>query len=231
MYSREIDGTEYTFGVSGKLIMNVLVMYDRQTNSLWAQLLGEAVEGPLKGTELEFVPAVHTTWADWKATHPDTLALVKGYSGDYSGYRSYFDSPRAGVLGEFKNDDRLYIKEFVIGVEDQGQAVAFPFSVLNDQPVVNDQVGEMSILVVFNPDSGAGVVYNRQLEDGTILTFACQRGPDPGRRRERLDLEWYVRTGDRGSPGGHAAGAGQKHASFWFGWKDWYLQTRVFGVD
>ena len=49
MYSREIDGQEFTFGVSGKLIMNVLVMYDRQTESLWAQLLGEAVEGDTAG--------------------------------------------------------------------------------------------------------------------------------------------------------------------------------------
>ncbi|MBI3286672.1 MAG: DUF3179 domain-containing protein, partial [Chloroflexi bacterium] len=35
MYARRIGGEEYTFGVSGKLIMNTLVMYDRQTGSLW----------------------------------------------------------------------------------------------------------------------------------------------------------------------------------------------------
>ncbi len=61
MYSRIIDGEEYTFGVSGKLIRNVLVMYDRQTDTLWSQLLGEAVEGPLVGTKLEFLPAFQTT--------------------------------------------------------------------------------------------------------------------------------------------------------------------------
>ncbi len=44
MYAREVDGypTPLTFGVSGKLIMNVLVMYNRQTQSLWNQILGQA---------------------------------------------------------------------------------------------------------------------------------------------------------------------------------------------
>ena len=63
MYSREIDGKVYDFGVSGKLIMNVLVMYDRQTKSLWSQLLGKAVQGPLKGTELDFLPSFQTILA------------------------------------------------------------------------------------------------------------------------------------------------------------------------
>ena len=81
MYSREIDGKEFTFGVSGKLIMNALVMYDRQTDSLWGQIIGEAIQGPMKGTTLEFIPAIHTTWEDWKRLHPDTLALRKGYFG------------------------------------------------------------------------------------------------------------------------------------------------------
>ena len=41
--------------MSGKLIMNSLVMFDRETESLWSQFLGEAVEGPLSGVRLEFV--------------------------------------------------------------------------------------------------------------------------------------------------------------------------------
>ena len=43
MYARDIAGQELNFGVSGKLIMNALVMFDRQTETLWSQFLGEAV--------------------------------------------------------------------------------------------------------------------------------------------------------------------------------------------
>ena len=83
MYAREIDGEEHTFGVSGKLIMNALVMYDHQTRSLWSQFLGQAVEGPQQGVKLDFVPVVHTRWSLWRDAHPDTLVLDKA-----SRYRS-----------------------------------------------------------------------------------------------------------------------------------------------
>jgi len=92
VYSRVINGEEYTFGVSGKLIRNVLVMYDRQTESLWSQLLGETVQGPLVGTKLEFLPAFQTTWEDWKNLQPDSLALRKGYYGSRDPYSSYYIS-------------------------------------------------------------------------------------------------------------------------------------------
>ena len=49
MYSRIVNCKEHTFGVSGKLIMNALVMYDHQTDSLWSQFLGEAVQGASGG--------------------------------------------------------------------------------------------------------------------------------------------------------------------------------------
>ena len=235
MYSREIDGQEYTFGVSGKLIMNVLVMYDRQTNSLWAQLLGEAVEGPMKGTKLEFVPAIHTTWADWKAQHPDTLALVKGYSGARSSYGSYFSSGRAGVLGEFVEDDRLYVKEFVIGVEHQGDPVAYPFSVLNDQPVVNDELNGQPLLVVFDADSATGAVFRRDV-GGQVLTFELETAG--GLENARLvDQEtgtiWSAFTGEalEGPLAGERLERAKSTSSFWFGWKDFYPDTEVYGLD
>ncbi|HIK89771.1 MAG TPA: DUF3179 domain-containing protein [Dehalococcoidia bacterium] len=51
-YSREINGEVHEFGVSGKLIMNALVMYDRETESLWSQFLSQSVRGELMGTKL-----------------------------------------------------------------------------------------------------------------------------------------------------------------------------------
>jgi hypothetical protein len=77
VYAREIEGQEFTFGVSGKLIRNVLVMYDRQTGSLWSQLLGEAIDGDMVGASLSFLPSWMMSWKEWKAMHPDTVALDK----------------------------------------------------------------------------------------------------------------------------------------------------------
>ena len=210
--------------------MNVLVMYDRQTETLWSQLLGEAVDGPLKGMTLEFLPAWQTTWADWKAKHPDTVALRKGYFGARDPYDGYYQSGSSGVIGQSVIDERLYVKEFVIGVEQNEAAVAYPFSVLNDNPVVNDHVGDIPVLVVFNPETGTGVVFNRKLK-GQTLTFQIAEGlllVD-----EETGTTWDGLTGE--ALDGELAGGNLERikstASFWFGWKDWFPETRVYGID
>jgi len=210
--------------------MNVLVMYDRQTETLWSQLIGEAVEGKLKGTKLEFLPAWQTTWADWKEKHPDTLALQKGYYGGSDPYNNYYASSRTGVIGQTVLDERLHVKEFVVGVDQNGEAASYPFSVLNSQPVVNDIVGEVPILVVFNAETGTGVVFNREF-DGQTLTFEVQE--DLTLTDNETDSIWNGLTieGIDGPLSGSNLTRIKSTSSFWFGWKDWYPSTRVFGID
>ena len=230
MYAREIDGKEYTFGVSGKLIMNVLVMYDRQTGTFWSQLLGEAVEGPLKGTQLEYLPSWQTTWSDWRSDHPNTVALAKGLRGSTDSYQSYYFSSQAGVIGETTHDDRLYIKEFVVGVDWNGEQVAYPYGKLNDTPVVNDAVGGTSVLVVFQAESATGVVFDRNV-DGQLLTFELENSDSLTLVDTETGSTW---DGLRGlATDGPLAGTQLQRvkstSSFWFGWKDWYPNTRVYG--
>ena len=113
MYARNIEdptsGEEriLTFGVSGKLIRNVLVMYDRETDSYWGQLLGKAIEGPLKNVQLTPLAAAQTTWEEWRNQYPDTKALVTNGQGRYDSYEGYYSSGQTGVLGETLKDDRL----------------------------------------------------------------------------------------------------------------------------
>jgi hypothetical protein len=217
--------------VSGKLIRNVLVMYDRATGSLWSQLLGKAVEGPRKDQELEYLPSWQTTWADWKARHPETQALQKGYSGIRDPYTSYYQSQSAGVIGETFSDGRLYVKEFVIGVELDGNAVAYPFSVLNDEPVVNAEVSGKPLLVVFDTETASGVVYSRVL-DGQVLTFT-QVGNELRLVDGQTGSTWNGLDGEAidGPLAGRSLDRIKSTRSFWFGWKDFYPDTRVYGID
>lgn len=230
MYSREINGQELTFGVSGKLIRNVLVMYDRQTESLWSQLLGEAVEGELKGTKLEFLPSLQTTWEGWKSLHPGTVALEKGFFGDRDPYASYYASGQTGVIGETYRDERLYEKEFVIGVEQNGEALAFPFSVLNETPLVNHEVGGVPVAVVFNTATGTGVVFHRTLHDQT-LTFRLETGLTLV--DDQTGSRWNGLTGQalEGPLKGETLPRVKSTSAFWFGWKDWYPDTVIYGLD
>ena len=230
MYSREVNKEVLEFGVSGKLIMNVMVMYDRQTNSLWSQLLGQAIRGPMSGTELEYLPAWQTTWSDWSERHPETQALVKGYSGDYDPYTGYYLSGSAGVIGETRRDDRLPTKQFIIGVDADDTTMAFPFSVLSQEPLVNAQVGAVPVLVLFDPDNASGVVFSR-LAEGAILTF------DRGAENTLVDLEtgsvWDSLTGEaiEGPLAGQVLDRVKSTTAFWFGWKDFHPETAIYGIE
>ncbi len=231
MYSRIINGDEFTFGVSGKLIRNALVMYDRQTGTLWSQLLGEAVSGPLVSTQLEHLPATMTTWENWRELHPDTLALQKGYEGVRDPYTGYYQGTSLGVLGVENIDDRLGTKEFVIGVELNQEASAYPFSVLSEQPVVNDEVGGLPILVAFDPDAATGAVWERTLADGTVLEFT---EVDNELIEDNLTGSlWNGITGQaiEGNLEGETLKSVPNTLVFWFAWFDFHPETQLYGID
>ena len=227
-----IQGQETTFGVSGKLIRNVLVMYDRNTESLWSQLLGEAVAGELKGTKLEYFPSVMTTWQAWKAQYPATLALVKGFSGSTDPYATYYASDRAGVIGETYKDDRLETKQFVVGVALGSEAVAYPFSVLSREPVVNDVVDEEPVLVVFGQANVTSAVFSREVGAQT-LTFSLEDETSLTLTDTETSSTWDGLRGQAtdGPLTGERLARLKSTSSFWFGWKDFYPDTRVYGLD
>ena len=159
MYARDIAGQELTFGVSGKLIMNALVMYDHQTRTLWSQFLGRGVKGELAGVELEMVPVTQTTWSAWRDLHPDTLVLDKKGRYGSDNYRSYYGLGRAGVMGEARRDGRLGGKELVLGIDLDGNAKAYPFAALETRVVVNDAVAGNDVLVFFDRGTGTALAY------------------------------------------------------------------------
>lgn len=235
MYARELESypEPLTFGVSGKLIMNVLVMYDRQTDTLWSQILGQAVKGELAGTKLDALPATQTTWASWRELHPDTVALDKGYRGSRDPYTSYYRSGAAGVVGETRADGRLSRKELGIGLVVNGQPAYYPFSRLRDEPVINDTVAGEPLLVVYRQEAATALIFRREI-DGKALNFEIA---DPESDEFVLvDVEtgtrWIAWTG--GALEGPLDGKSLKRmpatTSFWFGWKDWHPDTYVYGV-
>ena len=81
------------FGVSGLLYNSDVLLYDHATESLWSQLLGQAISGPSAGETLAQIPLIHTRYGDWLARHPDTWVLSRK-----TGYRNipYGRSPYPG---------------------------------------------------------------------------------------------------------------------------------------
>ncbi|MEW6683344.1 MAG: DUF3179 domain-containing protein [Nitrospirota bacterium] len=143
------------FGVSGLLYQSDVLLYDRDTESLWSQLRQEAMTGPRIGTRLTLLPALHTTWGAWRTTHSATLVLSTdtGHARDYETdpYRGYASTPRL-FFDVAARDSRLPPKAWVLGVKRGGQAKAYPFSVLETQRTpVRDRLGDQPITVHFDP--------------------------------------------------------------------------------
>ena len=231
VYDRRVGGETLEFGVSGKLVMNDLVMFDRQSDSLWQQILGEGIDGRYKGTRLTAVPATQTTWAQWRAAHPETLVLDKngGYGSD--SYAGYYASGDKGVLGDFRSDDRLPPKAFVLGLIVDDRPKAYPFQELERSPVVHDSLGGRDLVIVHDVRSGTAVAFDRRVED-RLLTFKLI---------ESVAGDLLLRDRETGSVWSGLSGTAREGPlagteltqlpafySFWFAWSDFYTQTDLY---
>jgi hypothetical protein len=230
VFAREVDGLELTFGVSGKLIMNAVVLYDHQTDSLWSQFLAQAVAGPLAGTRLELISSSLTTWEAWSEEHPDTLLLDRSggfFASSGDSYAGYFRSQQAGILGEANHDPRLPVKELVVGLDHGVAQRAYAFRDLARDSVVNDVYQGEAIVVAFDTESESAAVFSREAA-GQLLTFT-QTG-----RRTMQDAEtgstWSMDTGRamEGPLAGTDLERVRSFVSFWFAWSDFYPETEVY---
>ena len=232
MYAREIEGEVHTFGVSGKLIMNALVMYDHQTRTLWSQFLGRGVKGPLTGVDLDFLPVIHTQWSLWLEANPETLVLDKGGRYRFDSYSGYYSGGSAGVIGEARRDGRLDRKALVVGVSLGGGTKAYPIEVLAIEPVVNDSLGGENVLVYMERKTETALVYDRTV-DGRALTFRLSKegvGAFALLVDEETGTTWLALTGKAidGPLKGKVLTRAPSHLSFWFAWKDWNPATEVY---
>ncbi len=165
-FSALIDGKPHTFGVSGLLYNSDVLMFDRQTESLWSQLQNQAVSGRYQGRRLKPVPVVHTTWRDWQTRHPDTLVLStdtghrRAY--DQSPYADYLKSPQIMFPVNAINR-RYHPKEDVLGLELDGHVKVYPFIELTQaNGEITDQIGERKVTIRFDAKNRSGAIYDDQ---------------------------------------------------------------------
>ena len=130
--------------------MNAMTWYDHETGSIWSQPWGRAINGPLKGIELNLLPSQLTTWGDWKQAHPETLVMINDYNH----------------LGRAAT---RFQPNFVIGLVLADQAKAYYFEDVEKAGVVNDMLGDIPVAVIVD-DKGYHA-FIRQVGD-RVLTFS-----------------------------------------------------------
>jgi hypothetical protein len=245
VFDRVVDGRTLDFGTSGKLYKSDLVMYDRQTHSLWAQMEGRAIVGERAGTRLRVVPANTVSYGDWKAAHPGGKVLSRetGHARSYgrNPYAAYDEPASVPFLFSGKPDPRRPPKERVVGVVVGGQARAFPWPLAATRRVIHDTVGGEPLVVFYTPGTlsalddarmaasrpvGATGMFS-PVAGGRPLTFE-PAGEDAFRDRE---------TGSQWNVLGHAVKgplAGQRiraipHVdAFWFAWAAFHPATSLW---
>ncbi|MBI5136051.1 MAG: DUF3179 domain-containing protein [Nitrospirae bacterium] len=174
-FDATVAGRARRFGVSGLLYNSDVLLYDRESESLWSQILGRAVSGPLKGESLAPIPLAHTTWGDWRRRHPDTAVLSTntGYARDYgrAPYAGYADSPvvyfPTGAV-----DRRYHPKELVLGVAIGGVSKAYPFSELERaEGTVTDTLAGRTLTVVFDAGNQTARALDGDREIPSVIAF------------------------------------------------------------
>ncbi|NOR18897.1 MAG: DUF3179 domain-containing protein [Xanthomonadales bacterium] len=152
-FDRRHNGQVLEFGVSSLLHNSDLVMYDRQTESLWQQITGEAFAGESRGSQLKTLPLSMVTWSDWREQYPNAEVLtVEGVRTDSyqkTAYGDYAESERL-YMPVSATDARLHPKRMILGIEIGDQAIAIDSEWLAKEGSWSSEYEGKKLLVIMN---------------------------------------------------------------------------------
>jgi hypothetical protein len=232
VYDRRVEGRTLDFGNTSALYESDLVMVDRQTNSYWWQVAGEAIVGTLTGTRLAVVPSMTLTWGAWKGVHPETKVLSRdtGYGRPYESdpFGGYENTVTAGrfpfPVSDAGKDDRLAAGEEVLGVAVRGESAAYPLGRLGDA-AVNERVGGQPVVVFSSERGPAGAAFSARIE-GMTLTFRSEGG---AYRDDQTGSTWdFLGRAIAGPLAGSRLDPFPSRHTFWFAYVAAFPETRVF---
>ena len=179
-----VRGKTVRLGVSGLLYNSNLVMWDRETDSLWSQMRLEAIAGPKMKAASPLRGVLEMTWKAWKTLHPDTLVVSShtGYARDYQTYP--YQDYRTDHSNTFrgtnpKPDARFKNKDRVFGVVVNGEAKAYVwnsvYAKLGDSGIIEDEIAEVPILIVYHRPSQFFHAFDRRIA-GKTRSFSLESG-------------------------------------------------------
>ena len=230
LFDRRLGDRTFTFATSGLLYRSNKLMFDRETETLWSNLTGKPVLGPLvdEGLELTLLPVIVTTWADWRRQYPETtvLSVETGHQRDYSigaAYGDYFASDEL-MFPVAPRDERLPDKAWVFGLRADDAAVAFDLVALQEAGVLNTDVGVQSAVLVV----GAGRAVRAY--DRGALDFEVKPGETASTVLVASDgSEWRISdVGLHRISGGGFLKRLPGHLAYWFGWYAFFPETELW---
>lgn len=194
VFDRRVRDTVLTFGVSGMLRGSDMVMFDRQTESLWQQITGEALVGTLTGARLVVVSSQTIPFEAFARQFPNGMVLSRQtghqrpygrnpYAGYESGRQLLFPVP-------VPKQTQSRPLERLLAVKCGDKVKAYPLETLRKLRVVEGECPGESFVIFFEPgmrsavdaelirqsrDVGAVGVFGPVVE-GQRLSFRRQSG-------------------------------------------------------
>ena len=246
VFKRNHQGITYDFGTSGLLRHSDLVMYDRQTESLWQQFTGEAIVGVMTGEQLMMIPSGLIGFEQFQAAYPAGKILSKetGYSREYgrNPYPGYDDIRNNPFLFRDPLDERLPAMARVVTVSDGKYHNAYPVELLEKLRVIHHQLGNQAV-VIFHQDGVSSALDTTRIANGDDVGATGVFVPLVGKQeltfiKERRFVD--EQTGSHWNIVGQAILGPLKgkqlerlvHADqFWFSWGAFRPDTLIYQVD
>lgn len=245
-FDRNFDGQVLDFGTTGRLRNSDLIMYDRQTETWWQQFTGEGIVGKYAGEQLNFLTSQVLSWEDFKDAHPDGEVLARPNMPRNYGYNPYvgYDSTSRPFLFQGTPDSRLAPAERVLGLTTETDAIAYPFTALEEAGVVQDSFGGVELAIFHKAglasaldssvisqgrDIGAVSVYDRQVGD-QLLTFSPN---DDGTFSDAETGSTWDILGEAfdGPLAGEMLTPILHFDHFWFAWAAFFPATELYGSN
>jgi hypothetical protein len=245
-YDPVVNGRRLHFEVYG-LYNGTVVLYDRETGSVWLQGEGRAVKGPLTGAVMSQHPLLDTTWAEWKRLHPDTLVMAP--DSEYARFYNKKGQPEPRGYPRFpmkpfpdsmtRMDDRLPSFSLVLGVAMPGKGGgaatlrAYPLAALKSGPsVVNDSLAGEDIGVLYDPVGNTATAVSRKVGKRTVtLTAKRERNGSLKYQDKETGSTWSIEgTATAGPLAGTSLTRLNAHLSQWYGWSASFPDTSIYGV-
>lgn len=221
VYSPVVEGRNESFRLVGMDHYNAM-FEDQTTRSWWRQVNGEAVAGELKGKWLIEIPSQQMSLGAWINFHPDTKVLQPD-STFVDAYKNLSKYDEGRMEGRLESRDSLSWgdKSWIVGVQLGMASKAYDWNDFGKQRVINDRLGDESLVLALEPDS---------------VTFHVWKKPDSlffvynDSLKAMLDTNTNSRWNWRGEcVEGKLAGSRlewqQAYQEYWHSWRTFRPQT------
>lgn len=166
VYEPLVNGQPETFRLVGMDHFNAM-FEDKSTGSWWRQVNGEAITGKMKGSFLPTVLHSQTSLKTWLDLYPNSYIMQPDPDYVY-GYDSTFKYESGKSKSSLTGTDSLSWKNksWVVGVKNGLNAKAYDWNMLKEKRLIQDKVGQDSVLVLLADDDRSFFVFRKPVSAG-----------------------------------------------------------------